>query len=456
MISSVIGSMINGLAEARWLTRARVSAYGRILLGMTLAVATAWIFTSKGGLDPLGKPLGTDFLSFWAASKLTLIGHAAQVYDVAAHQNVERAAFPGSHLGYEAFFYPPTYLLACLPLGLAPYGVSLGAWLVAGGYACWRALRALIAPAGAGLVTIMLSYPGVFTNVGHGQNAFLTTALFAAGAVLMDRRPLLAGALLGLLAIKPHLGLVLPLGLIAAWRLRTVLGAVLSVAGLGGVSTLVFGPAIWLEFLKVSPLAGQALIRAWVPMADMQSVFAAVRLLHGGVALAWTAQSLAAIVVCSSLVWAVRRRSLGGPALVSLIVCATLLATPFLLDYDLMLAAIPLAWVAREALARTGFLRWEKIVLMSAFVLPLVSRTVATGFHIPMGPLVLSALFAVIVRRANLPEAGAESLVRPTATGVSRLPALSSAGLPPKRESVRPLWSWSLRKVGLSFYGNHF
>ena len=40
-----------------------------------------------------------------------------------------------------------------------------------------------------------------------GQNGFYTAALFASGLTLVERRPIAAGILLGLLCCKPQLGL---------------------------------------------------------------------------------------------------------------------------------------------------------------------------------------------------------------------------------------------------------
>ena len=67
-----------------------------------------------------------------------------------------------------------------------------------------------------------------------------------------------------------------------------------------------------------------------------------------------------------------------GPALVA----ATLLASPFLLDYDLTLLAFPLAYLAREGLER-GFAPFEKSVLILAYLLPLASRILAGGLDLP-------------------------------------------------------------------------
>ena len=85
---------------------------------------------------------------------------------------------------------------------------------------------------------LALSFPAVFVNLGHGHNGLLTAALFGAALVVLDRRPLLAGLLFGLLAYKPQFGVLIPLVLIATWRWRTVAAAVGTVSALAIVTTM--------------------------------------------------------------------------------------------------------------------------------------------------------------------------------------------------------------------------
>ena len=91
-------------------------------------------------------------------------------------------------VAYAAFFYPPPYLLICLPLAPLPYFASLALWLGATGAAYWRVLRAY---AGARLRRI-LAFPAFLVNAGHGQNGFLSAALIGGGALLLDKRPVVA------------------------------------------------------------------------------------------------------------------------------------------------------------------------------------------------------------------------------------------------------------------------
>jgi len=429
-----VPEMISWLRDARWLTRDRAVAYGRILLGITVLAILAWVALAQGGVDRAGKPLGTDFLSFWTASQIALGGRPAAVYDVAVHHAAQTALFPRD-AGYVAFFYPPPFLLLCLPLATIPYLWSLAAWLAATGFACWRVLRAWLGKEYGALPIV--AFPAMLSNLGHGQNAFLSTALFGGGALLLNARPFVAGLCLGALVYKPQLAIVVPVALLAAGRWRVLLGAAVSAAGLCLASLAAFGVESWRAFLAGSALARTALEQNLVGDEKMQSVFAAVRLLHGGLTLAYGLQLVATIGVCGALVVLQRRafRTDGeGPAMAA----AALMASPFLLDYDLVLLGVPLAWVARQGL-RDGFLPWEKIVLFAGFILPAVSRSIAGLAGVPLGPLVIAGVFALVVRRACvMAPAEAPRAEDGDFAGQPRppIPAPAPGALPRERETV--------------------
>ena len=80
-------------------------------------------------------------------------------------------------------------------------------------------------PAGRGdILLLALAFPAVLVNLGHGQNGFLTAALLGGALVVLDRRPIVAGILFGLLVYKPQFGLMIPLALVAGGHWRTVCG----------------------------------------------------------------------------------------------------------------------------------------------------------------------------------------------------------------------------------------
>jgi hypothetical protein len=388
------------LRDADWLDASRAKAWRNLLLAFIGLGLAAFLVLSRGGLDAAGKALGTDFVSFYAASQLTLAGHPAAAYQPAAHRAAEFALF-GRDLGYAAFFYPPMFLLLCAPLALLPYLGALAAWLAATGAAFVWSLRGWI-DRRLGWATVA-AFPAVLSNAIHGQNAFLSAALLGTGALWLQRRPVLAGVAFGLLAFKPHLGLLLPLALLAGGRWKTAVAAAVTVVAFAGASVLAFGWDTWQAFLANSGLARATMEQGLVDPAKMVSAFAAVRILSGSVGLAYAIQGLVSIAIAVALVRAIRLRP-GVRAEGAMIVLAALIASPFLLDYDLVIAAVPLAWLAGEGLAH-GFRPWEKAALFAAFLLPFVARVLALQVHLPIAPLVLGALFVLMLRRITAPDA---------------------------------------------------
>lgn len=392
--------MIEILRRADFLHGARVRAWLTIAAAFTVLAVVGGIAFSKGGVDPMGRPLGTDFLSFWTAARVAIADGAAAVWDGVRLQAEQDVTF-GPREGFTAFFYPPVFLMIVWPLGLLPYLAALGVWLGATMVAAWRGLAALGRGAiGEGIGAIaFLAYPATFVTLGHGQNAFLSTALFAGGARFAASRPILAGALLGALVFKPQLAIALPVALAAvgAWRLFLATGAFAALWC--GLAWALFGTEAWVAFLAMSKVARATLDLGFVEPGKMVSAFAALRVLGGSSDLASMVQG---VVTVAALVatWVAARRGRSVEGAVVLASVATVLASPFVLDYDLMILAVALVFATREGLTR-GFDAHEKIGLLAAFVLPAVARPLALAAHAPIAPLVVAVLFVLVARRVG-------------------------------------------------------
>lgn len=381
------------LRDASWLDAVRARRWAAILFAVLAVAAAAWVVTARDLVDVAGRPLGTDFLSFYAAAKLALSGLPALAWDQAAHAAAETAVF-GRDLGYWAFFYPPPFLLVVAPFGLPPYPLALFLWIG-------------VTTAAALLVTRwqwpvipwigLLAAPALWLNLGHGQNAALTLALLVGGFALADRRPFVAGLILGCLIIKPQLALALPVVALATGRWRLIAGAVVAVAVLSALSLAVFGLEAGRAFLAAMPLASAALEDDLVGAHKMVSVFAAVRVLGGSLGLAYAAQGLAAVATLTAVAVVLRRRRPDGATLAALAAAATPLLSPFLLDYDLTVTLPALAWSLTRG-ARDGFRAYEKLLLLPAYILPLVSRSLGAA-GLPLAPLVTAAVASLIIAR---------------------------------------------------------
>jgi hypothetical protein len=370
---------------------------------MTALVVGAWVALSHDGVDPTGRPLGADFLSFWTAARLALqSGAAASAYDHGVLGAAQLAAFPGADPAYLPFSYPPGFLLIIAPLGFLPYFPALLAWLGLTGVAYVQVVRRWL---GSGVLPwfAVLAYPAILINIANGQSGFLTGALMGAGALLLPRRPLLAGICLGLLSFKPHLGLLVPVALLAARQPRAIAGAAAGCIGLAGASLLFFGPAPWQAFLRATQYMRKVVEEGQLDPAKLQSVFGALRVWQASLWTAYGAQIaivIFAAIAVGAVAWRLPRSRAVGPVLIA----ATALSAPYLLDYDLTLVAIPIAWVFSEAI-RSRFLPGERLILLGAYVLPLVARPLAMTLHAPIAVPALGALLFITVRRAWFAEA---------------------------------------------------
>lgn len=394
-------SVIAAIRRADWLTPERGRVYSLMVVA-AFAIMAAWVVW-KLTAAPTQDGLGGDFLSFYAASKLALSGHAADAWRPGLHAAAEARAVPGNS-GYMAFFYPPPYLLVCWPLGFLPYGWALLAWVTATTAAAIGALRLLFGKAIP--VIVLLAFPAVWINLGCGQNGALTLAILAAGFGLLDRRPIAAGLLLGLMVIKPQLAIALPfiLGFSARWKAFLATG--FSAFALCGLAYLAVGSEGYAAFFQNSAFARAALDQGKVDPALMQSLFAGLRVLGAPLTAAYGAQVLLSTVVLGTAGYVALRYRPDGPALGALAVAATVLATPFLLDYDLLILALPLGWLVATG-TQKGFRDWEKSALLAVFLLPLATRKLAQLAHLPIAPLVLLALLVFAVRRIASAETAA-------------------------------------------------
>lgn len=173
--------MLAVLRDARWIEQSRVQGYPAIVF-IILCMSFVWLVgASHGMVSTAGAPVGTDFTSYRAAVSLAAEGSPEKAYDPALHREREHQLFAGRDIPYYAFYYPPVFLLICLPLALLPYGAALAAWLGVTGFAYWRALRTFLPQRQA--ILPIFGFPAFFVNAIYGQNGFLSGALMAFGAL---------------------------------------------------------------------------------------------------------------------------------------------------------------------------------------------------------------------------------------------------------------------------------
>jgi hypothetical protein len=288
----------------------------------------------------------------------------------------------------------------CAPLALLPALIAF-VWFEAATLVLYLGvLRRILDASGWQWVLPALAFPATFWTVGYGQNAFLTAALFGGATLLIDRRPAVAGALFGLMCYKPHFLLLVPVALLAGRRCATIAGAAATVALLVGLSIAVFGLPVWHAYVQ-SVIASAGLSDFEIEHINIFasiSPYAAARLsgLPNGQAriLQFVATTFCVLLVAS--VWGTRASLAVRSAVLA---AATVVAVPYGLLYDLMLAAIGGAWLIRMGRA-DGFGTWEMPALAAVYVLPLFAFQAGLMLHLPLAPLAGCGLLLVAGARA--------------------------------------------------------
>lgn len=380
------------LATGSFVTTERIRNYSIIFLLFYVVATIGLLATASGNLDTWGRPLGTDFSNVYTAGLLAAESRPLDIYDPAVHFDFQRQFFYDEVPLY-GWHYPPMFLGVARALAELSYVAALGVYMLATFafylFAVWRLL-----PRRETLL-VASAFPAVFVCLGHGQNAFLSAALLAVLFGAIEQRPLLAGVALGLLTYKPQFGALFPLALLFGRRWRVFIGATATTLAIVAATIAAWQWEIWHAFVENSTFTSDYILEEGATgWEKIQTVFSAARMWGAPVWLAYLAQALSAVLAALLTAWVWRRDDVSSNVKGSVLVVAALLVTPYFLDYDLVVLALPIVLMVREGLT-TNFMRYEKALLVALWFLPLVSR-VAGHALIPLTPIVLTSFLALL------------------------------------------------------------
>ena len=199
----------------------RLALLAKVAPWFTLAYAVLWAMS----LDPshaiprdgTGLVVGRDFLNLWMAGKAAWGPDPARFYDLATYQ-AAMVPYVGAQYHGQVWSYPPSVMLVAAPFGLLPYLPALILWTMIGPFVFWCSLRGWTED--RLVIVASLLCPAAVFGLISGQFFYLGAALILTVLRWRHARPVAAGALLGLLTIKPQLGLFFPILLLAErnWR----------------------------------------------------------------------------------------------------------------------------------------------------------------------------------------------------------------------------------------------
>jgi hypothetical protein len=339
-----------------------------------------WIFEANG------KPSCIDFSFFWVSGAIAGSSDPALVYNVSAFA-AARSDLGGTDacMLMNHFWYPPTYLFFTYALGFMPYVAAFAAWTTVTLLLYLMAIY-LIVHRPIAILVALSPFP-VFFNFFLGQNGFLLAGFVGLSLVFMERRPRLSGILLGLLTVKPQLGIVFPFALLVSRNWRMVISAVSTSVVLIVTSAVIFGYQGWPSFIRALTDRGPSL------GVRLDSVYGFLWLAGISPAIAWAVQLAVAGAVTAVVCWVWARplpHSLKAAALCS----AAPLATPYVHGHDLCILAIAVAFLVKDGLTR-GFLPGDRLVMLFSWIVMFLGfRDFSSGW-IPC-----LALLALVVRRS--------------------------------------------------------
>ena len=235
----------------------------RLYWRLAVAGVTASILVSVYGFL-LAEPwspkfsLMNDFTSFWAAGVIVRDGKGPALYDNDLQRSIQTAtrldASSSQVMSQNAsylipFYNPPAMALLMVPLSLLPISWAMLLWSALSLLAMVMAVSLPLKrhPRAGALVLLLITFGPVCVTLRWGQMAgFLLLAVSLGMLSLGSGRPLLGGALFGILLLKPQYAAILALVFLAKRRWLELAGMMatgllvallsLAVVGLGGAA----------------------------------------------------------------------------------------------------------------------------------------------------------------------------------------------------------------------------
>ena len=375
--------------------------YTGFALGAGVLFAVFEIFYFRSGhfpYDGLNYIVGWDFVNSWMGGRAALHG-GLQTYFEVHRYNAEIHRLFAANVPFHNWSYPPHILLLLWPFGLLPYLASYALWLVAGlGVYLWAASGARF---DRELLLFLALSPVAMVLVLTGQNGFFTGALLLGVLAQWDKRPALAGVMLGVLSVKPQLVLLMPLVLMMTGRWRCLASAAATTAAMVVLTTVLYGPAIWHDYLALAvPFQNVVMTKGTGLMLGMMpTAFINARLMGAPSAVAWALQALTSMIALTAVVWTFRKKR---DAMLSsaMLLAASLLVTPYSFNYDMAALIAVLA----QMRFRSDSARIDTALILIVWMLPVVMML---GFFVQLAgsALVLLALMNRLFERLRQEDA---------------------------------------------------
>ena len=392
--------------RATWLTLRRLRLHA-LLLATTLWVLYVWTLATPGLRDRNGNLKGTDFLHFYTLGSLALSHDGAHLYDINAQAQVASGRVAAASGIRYLPLYPPPVSLLFAPLARLRYAWALTIWWMVSaalyGTCCfciWRTCPSLHGYPGMTLL-LAVAFPPFFHLIAWGQTSALAVACFVLMFLaLRKRRDFFAGLALGCLIFKPQLGLAAAVVFLSIGAWRIVAGAVLAAAAELWLGTLYYGTQPLQEWLGGISHADSvmSLLEPKPYQTHCLRTFWSMLLPWPGVVSAFYVLSAVIVLAVAISLW---RGQTELPMSFSALLLATVLISPHLTVYDLVILAPAILLISDWLIARSDIRLTRSIgtALYMVYVFPLLA-VVTRWTHFQLSVVAMAALLWMISKAA--------------------------------------------------------
>lgn len=421
------------------LTPRRLTFWGIPIFALSVYVYLHTMMV-PGLIDRVGRFKGADYIQFYVMGSFAVERRLDALYQPDAHLAEGRRRIDPNLKLYAAHpNYGPQVALAFAPFAVLPFAASLSVFLVLmtacyglSVWLLWRECDAL-RPHGWLVALLAAASPLLWNVTRYGQASAIPLLIWVLAFVALRRnREVAAGFAIGCLAFKPQLGIVLGVVLLAARQWRIVGGALLAVAGQLGVAWAVAGSNVMAQYIRElwQLTLNPSLIEVYASEIHSLRGFLQLLIPYSRVVSVCAGAGTLALWIVAVRCWRAADPADAGRSRHELLglrwgllVLLTLIASPHLVSYDLLLLTIPLMlfadWAVRDHDRKAS--APVAVMLPLLYFAPFSGMIVARLTGVQVSVIVMSAVawrVAIVSRRTGVDWSDAHESRTQTGGGV--------------------------------------
>jgi len=311
-----------------------LNALANICLTITMVIVVAVMYFT------VFADRACDFDQFWAASKLASENKIESIYDAdLLFTEIQKINNRPTGL---TFRYPPVAIVLMYPIAWLPHSTAFVLWSLIGCVGFFYIVKRL-SPAGIWTKMAMAS-PAFLLNIMYGNNGLINVVLLSTSLLTLNSFPFLAGALAGILAYKPHMAFLLFFLFLVGRHYKALIGFTVTLGTLIVLSWLLWGLNSWEHFLGMLYNVSAGKYIKYVTPYSIISIPHTLGVLGSTRLIAYVLQILVSLYVVCTLFWVIVIKKANIDYLAVLILTGTMLFSPYIQIYDLILLNLSILW----------------------------------------------------------------------------------------------------------------